>query len=457
MTTSRPATWRNWERSLESQAEVATANSIRELRAVLGNAARAGKSVRVAAGGRGDAYSGSFSGSPVVVNDGGIIVMTPGRRVGWVEDSTGQLTAQGGMRLREVDALARRHRLVLPTSTAPDTLTVAGAVALGCHGCGRGGGTLSDAIVGMKILAYDGSIIRIDETSDREHLLAARVCLGSLGIILEVTFQLQPAYKLVATDDTRRDLRSTIDGIEALVDGHDYTELFWYPGLDTLWTKTWDRVPLDTPDLGLPGLRRDRFQQWATSTGGGALLVAATHFPKLTPLVSRMLSAATPSRTLIGPAPRVYHYQTYFPRRLFDLSYAIETGPCFATFKDSFLGLVERTERYLARGNPPFNFVVHCRFFETSTGLLAPAVGFHGTCMFEVLTYVGSGEASFFDSTERHWLSLGGRPHWGKNYNTDLDFRWLFGHWLERFERVRRCFDPRGRFLNHFLRHVFDV
>ena len=448
------STWQNWETSLSSRSHQYKAKNVADLRRVLEIARDSGQSIRMSAGGRGDSYSQSFTGSPLVQNEGGIIVMTPEMKRGWVEDVTGRLTAQPGMRLRELDELAWQHRLVLPTTTAPDTLTVAGAPPTGSHGCGIHGGALADSVVGVKILKADGTIVEIGE-DDTELLRAARVDLGSLGIVLEITYQLVPAYKLVATDEAQASLGATVDSIEEQVTGHDYFELFWFPCSDKVWLKKWDRVPLDTPDVGLPSLRRDHARQWAAATAGDLLMKAATRFPSLTPAVAEIQARFAPNQTIIGPPPRIYHYQVYFPRTLHDLSYAIEVGPGYGKWREAFMGLVERTQRYVAKGPYPFNFCVHCRFFHTSTGLLAPAVDFDGTCMFELITYIGSENHAFFEETEEQWLSLGGRPHWGKNYNVDLDFRPIYGKNLERFEEIRSSFDPDGRFLNPFLRHVF--
>lgn len=454
MAQSSDYTWRNWEHSLTSNAEVVVANDVAALRAVLRQAASAGKTVRVSGGGRGERYSGSFSGSPVVANDGGMIVMTPGLRTGWVDDSNHRLVAGGGMTLAEVGALARRHGLSFETTTAPSFLTVAGAVGTGCHGCGWHGGSLSDLVVGAEILTYDGAILSVDE-DDPELLSAAKVSLGALGILLAVTFQLRPEFKLLATDDPNRDMRLTIQNIQSLVQGHDYCELIWYPFNEKIWIKKWDVVPFDTPDTNAPSARQDRFVQWATATFGTPPLVLATHFPSLTPPIARALMAVTAERTMVAPTSQVFHYQNYFPRKLYDLSYAVPTGKDFAEFRTAFLGIVDAIERYAERGIYPVNFLVHCRFLGGSEPYLAPAAGFHGTCMFEVITYVGSEDWSFYGEVEQLFLDLGGRPHWGKNYDTEQDFSALYGDRLCAFESVRGRLDPHGRFLNPFLRHVF--
>lgn len=58
---------------------------------------------------------------------------------------------------------------------------------------------------------------------------------------------------------------------------------------------------------------------------------------------------------------------------------------------------------------------------------------------------------------EAHLLSLGGRPHWGKTYNTEINFAKLYGENMEKFETIRRQMDPHGVFLNDFTRKAFGL
>ena len=76
--------------------------------------------------------------------------------------------------------------------------------------------------------------------------------------------------------------------------------------------------------------------------------------------------------------------------------------------------------------------------------------------MFEAVTYVGTPSTAYYEEVEAHWLSLGGRPHWGKTYNPKLDFKSMYGENWEAFNKIRRRMDPKGMFLNDFTRHVFE-
>ena len=463
--------WRNWEDSYKCIAEVCTANTVDELRAVVERAQREHKTIRVSGGGRDDSYSGSFSGSPVVTNADQIIVRTPYlNRACAHNDGSNRVTAEAGMTLKELDVVLRRHRLSLVTQTAPNFITVAGAVALSCHGCGKHSGTMSDSVVGMTLLNYEGRLVEIGE-DDPDLLRAAQVNLGTLGIIITVTFQCEPAFKLVATDTGKVTVAEALSQVQYLFEAHDYLEYFWYPFNDTVWVKTWDRVPYETANVNAPG-RFEDLKQRVLGVTSDLILKTATNFPLLTPILQKTLMAATPNQTMIAPTPDVYHYQNYFPKRLYDLSYAIDNGEDFSNFRSAWNIVTSKVCEYARPKDSctspwPFeykrghqfvqNFILHCRFLGSSSGFMAPAVDNLHTCMFEAVTYIGTPSKEYYDEVESHWLSLGGRPHWGKTYNPNLDFRSVYGNNWDRFNQIRQKMDPEGMFLNDFTRHVFQV
>ncbi len=463
--------WRNWEDSYQCIAEVCTANTVDELRQVIEKGRYERKSIRVSGGGRDDSYSASFSGSPVVTNENQIIVRTPYLNRAWAHnDGSNRVTAEGGMTLKELDQVLRQNRLSLLTTTAPSFISVAGAVALSCHGCGRHTGTMSDLVVGMTILDYEGRLVEIGE-DDPDLLRAAQVNLGTLGIIVNVTFQCEPEFKLIATDTGKVTVGEALRDVQRLYEEHDYLEYFWYPFTDKVWVKTWDRVPYFVPDIKAPG-RFENLRQRMLGATSDAILKVATECPSLTPILQKTLMAATPEQTIIASTPDVFHYQNYFPRRLYDLSYAIDNGDDFSNFRSAFQIVTEKVCEYARpkksctspwiidykRGRQFVqNFIMHCRFIKSSNAFMAPAVGNKTTCMFEAVTYIGTPSEKYYQEVEEHWLSLGGRPHWGKSYNPKLDFKSIYGaHW-ESFNQIRQQMDPEGLFLNDFTRHVFQV
>ena len=62
-----------------------------------------------------------------------------------------------------------------------------------------------------------------------------------------------------------------------------------------------------------------------------------------------------------------------------------------------------------------------------------------------------------FKVVEEIFLKYGGRPHWGKRFQAkDETLKKLYPKWQE-FKQVRKDLDPTGKFLNSYLKSVFDA
>jgi L-gulonolactone oxidase len=450
-------------------AEVCYATNLDDLRTIIRKATTEGKSIRFAGGGSGKAGAASFSVSPVVKNEGGIIVKLKNLNRGHVhDDNSGKVTVEAGMTIADLEQLVSKNHLSFEAMLVPPFVEVGGAVALGCHGSGFNHGTLSDQVVSMDLVTADGSVKRISQDTDPELMRAARVNLGALGMIHTVTFQCVKEFKLKAVDE-KAGMQTTIDNIKSLVEGHDHVEVFWVPFSRDVSVKKWDKVPWETPNRNGPSAWSD-FVEWSQTQLGTVGLAGLPYFPRLTPIFTKTFMALQKSKTVVAPAHKVFHYQKYFPRRLWDVSYGFDIGSDFGTFRNVWNFVADKVCEYAkpkagctsawpfsyeSSGIFPQNFVMHARFIRNSDAYLAPSFGNAHTCMLQLVTYFGTNCEQYFAEIEAHLLSVGGRPHWGKTYDTKIDFGKLYGENMQKFNRIRQQMDPHGIFLNDLTRRVF--
>jgi FAD/FMN-containing dehydrogenase len=73
----------------------------------------------------------------------------------------------------------------------------------------------------------------------------------------------------------------------------------------------------------------------------------------------------------------------------------------------------------------------------------------------EALSHQDANCADYFGELQAFWATIGAKPHWGKTFDTTLDFEQMYGDDWRRFNEIRRELDPDGLFLNDFMRHVF--
>lgn len=80
-----------------------------------------------------------------------------------------------------------------------DQQSMAGATATGTHGTGADLSALHHYITELRLMTASGDVMELSRESNPELFDAARVSLGSLGIVTEFTFQNMPTYKLEKT------------------------------------------------------------------------------------------------------------------------------------------------------------------------------------------------------------------------------------------------------------------
>ena len=100
----------------------------------------------------------------------------------------------------------------------------------------------------------------------------------------------------------------------------------------------------------------------------------------------------------------------------------------------------------------PFEF----RFVKSDDIWLSPFYG-RETCSMAVHRYFKEDYQPMFKAVEAIFKKYHGRPHWGKlNTLSGPDMANRYEHW-ENFKAVRRELDPEGKFLNNYLKNLFEV
>ena len=83
--------------------------------------------------------------------------------------------------------------------------------------------------------------MEVSEHDDPDAWRAARVSLGALGVVTELTLQATPAFTLEGVD-APRPLDDVLDRLDELADGNDHFELYNFPHSDLALTRTNNRV-----------------------------------------------------------------------------------------------------------------------------------------------------------------------------------------------------------------------
>ncbi|KAL2461428.1 putative L-gulonolactone oxidase 6 [Abeliophyllum distichum] len=173
------------------------------------------------------------------------------------------MTVESGMTLRQLIDEAAKVKLALPYSPYWWGLTIGGMMGTGAHGSSLWGlgSQVHDYVIRLRIVTPDTAEegyakVRTLESGNPE-LDAAKVSLGVLGVISQVTLKLQPMFKRSVTYVTKND---SDFGAEAISFGrqHEYADFMWYPSQKQVVYGIDDRVPSNMSGNGLldfPGFR----------------------------------------------------------------------------------------------------------------------------------------------------------------------------------------------------------
>jgi L-gulono-1,4-lactone dehydrogenase len=344
------------------------------------------------------------------------------------------VTVQAGITLHELGAELAARGLAMENQGDIDMQTLAGAVATATHGTGARFPNLSAQVAGVAIVTASGERIEAHEGTD--DLLAARVSLGSLGVITELTLRCVPLFTIRRVDEPRP-LRETLEGFEELALAHDHFELFAFPHTDTAVVLSSERGDFEPRPIGP---RKAYLQEVLIENRLlGASFRLGRRFPRLIPLVNRGLVRLASRQVRTDLSHRVYANRRDV--RFTEMEYALPRAHG-AEATRRVLELIERRRM-------PVAFPIEVRVARGDDAFLSTAHG-RDTAYVAVHQYGGMEYESYFRAVERIMEDYGGRPHWGKrHYQSAATLSGRYPDW-DRFQAVRARFDPDGMFSNDY-------
>lgn len=424
--------WGNWAREqFCSPSAIARPTSEAELVDVVAGAARRGERVR--------AVGSGHSFTDCACTDGVMIDTTGLQRFIDADPASGLVTIEAGAKLHTLGPLLAEHGLGLVNQGDIDAQSIAGATATATHGTGARFPNLSAQIVSLRLVTATGEVLTLSESSEREAYLAARVSIGALGVVSQVTIQAVPLYTLHRRDE-RRGLTDTLDRLDEYVDGNDHFEFFVFPYSETALTRTTRRT--DEEPTPTPRWKR-RVSEGFDNAGLNLACRTGRRFPGAAPALNRLMSSLMSQSTVCDRAYKVY--ATERKVRFTEMEYAIPRSHAREA--------MHRVIELVRRRSLPIMFPLEMRFVAPDDALLSPAHG-RDTCYIAVHQYSGMEYEAYFRAVEAIMDDYAGRPHWGKrHYQNAGTLRPRYPDWA-RFAAVRDRVDPDRVFANDYTRRV---
>jgi L-gulonolactone oxidase len=399
-------------------------------------AAAAGRRLRVVGAGH------SFSGIAVPEDEAmSLDALTGALRI---SQDRSRVTVPGGMRLRDLSAALLRDGLSLPIVGSIQAQSVAGAIGTGTHGSSLLHGNLASLVVGVRIVTGTGDVLEIAEDDDR--LDAARVHLGALGIVTEVTLRLRDAVRLHQTVE-HVPVDEVADALTTIAQSAEYVKVWWLAHTPFAQVVRYDATEAATTRRPSPATQRWIDERVMHRSLFPALVRMQNLRPAMTAGVNRRLARVyLGAASQVGPAGLMLN--TPMPMRHRETEAALPLSRAGEALT-SVLGLFEG-------GRPAVNFPLELRFVRGDQAWMSPAYG-ADTCQIGAYTTDGRDCDPYFDAFWRVMRPLGARPHWGKELDHKADeLRPLYPR-FDDFADLRLSLDPQGVFRGAFHERVLGT
>lgn len=307
--------------------------------------------------------------------------------------------------------------------------SIAGAISTGTHGTGIGLGNMATQIVGMTIITMKGGTptVLVLPLQGEDYFRAARVSVGALGVITQVTVQCVADYdvELQAFKKRFTDIANQ-DVIDELNASNQRVRIWWFnpplAGAEVLVT-TMRNIP-NGPNTPFPDKLLAFLEFLAEGTQKHPLTLRG-HYSDL----------------LTIPFLEVKHREC---------EYAIPVNRTAEA--------LNALKEIIDEGDFKTDLPVEVRFVQADDTLLSPSNG-RDVCYIGVNTKARNEDPSaneLFARFEPLMKQLDGRPHWGKHFTLSPDeLTRMYGADYEMFKRIREELDPNGVFENTLIRNLF--
>ncbi len=306
-------------------------------------------------------------------------------------------------------------------------ISIAGAVATGTHGSGDRNGNLATAVRGLRMVTAEGDLVTLRHGDDGFD--GAVVALGLLGVVVDVTLAVEPAFEVRQFVYERLPWSRLVESFDEIFGDAYSTSLFtsWSePVVDQVWRKK--RVNEPVPPAA----------EWFGAT------------PATKPLHPiRSMPADNCTAQLGEPGP--WHERLPHFRLEFTPSAGDELQTEFLVPRDRAVEALTAVDGIRDRIAPALQ-ISEIRSVAADDLWLSPSyrretIGIHFTWLPDPAAVL-----PVVTEIEQVLAPFAPRPHWGKIFTQDLDtVAGRYERW-DDFERLAASYDPAGK-----LRSQYDA
>ncbi|TBU59901.1 L-gulonolactone/D-arabinono-1,4-lactone oxidase [Dichomitus squalens] len=359
------------------------------------------------------------------------------------------IIAQAGITLNALHDVLAQHGLAMKNLGSISDQTLGGVVTTATHGSGIDYPVISMDVRALVLLLADGSRVRCSRQENPDLFMASVCGLGSTGLILEVTLDVEPAFRLKEVQETHP-FEDVVRDLDSVARAAEHVRLWWFPHAGVIRVSSSNRT--HEP-------RRPIYTWLWHSLVGYHLLqflfFLGRYLPNVNNFVGRLGAWLVSDRTVaVDDSHRIFNVDCKYPQ--YTTEWAIPYDHTQACLRELRAWLDE--ELAAPSGLRP-HFPVEIRFSDADDIWLSPSNG-QKTTWIGLIQYKPYGTnvpyRKLFARFEQFMLRHAGRPHWAKTHPLRPDdLRASYPRFDDFVALVARV-DPHGVFRNPYVeRHFF--
>lgn len=404
----------NWAGNLVYSTErVQRPQSLGEVQDVVRNAKRV------------HAVGSRHSFTPIADSDSEQISLRAMKRVVAIDAAARTVTVEGGITYGELAPVLHEAGFAIRNTASLTTVTIAGATASATHGSGNSNQNLAGAVRGVKIVTAGGEIASF--TRGDPEFDGVVVSLGALGVIAELTLDIQPTFEARQEVYTGLSFETLADNFDDIMGGGYSVSLFHN------WTG--DVVP----------------QVWVKSLASaprhvGNYFGAVTATERWHPMPGFDAATVTEQMGVHGPwhlrLPHVRDEMMATSGNEIQAEYFVPRAQAGAALR-AVKSVQERMDKVMLVGE--------IRTVAADTMWLSTAFERDCVAIHFAFRRDWPGIKAVLPDVEAVLRPFAPRPHWGKVFTlpaAEVQSRYPR---LEQFRTLRKTLDPHGKFGNAFI------
>ena len=388
-------------------------------------------------------YGNKQSSSDIAAGTETLIDMKTYNKIINIDSQNKRITIQSGAPLELLIDTAEENKWCIPCLPDINTITIGGAISTGTHG--TNGKLLSEYIYSCRLLKANGEIITLNKGD--ELFEAAKVSLGTLGIITEITFQCEDIFYLHLKEGPEKDSR-WLKNIKNELAEFDFLRILWLPHTGHGYAIKGKKVSADfsiKPKLGPKFLKHRR-------TASKVLYKNTHKAPWFTAIANKILYFG------FFRSKKEHFGSLYQATVTKSRGSTLELAEWTVDLDKFPLVFKELKKTINSWKNDAFIHIpMDVRFVKKDNSWLSYAHKKDIVTMGCVCRNANAAnEYEAFKTVEEIFIKHGGRPHWGKRFSAkDKELSRLYPKW-EDFKKTRNELDPTDKFLNPYLTSLFN-